>query len=1235
MHDATPSATPMPAQPVATVTSTEAPFPPADPLPVFVPPSVTDPVSNLDFLPFDDAFALELRAETIEQLVGGDALRRGVSERIEAGRSQANSDLVAGRDRVRVQGTLHEHTGHGLAEQAAHLHTTVDGTLDVHAASEDTVLLAGHMRDLWDGGTAIVAAMTDDTAAGGGIRVTTPLDLWVHGLMGVEERIGTCTADAVLMESSATHYEREYGPGVHAAGLAVYTGSLYHSSRTSFRPLMRVSSGVRNLIAGGDGGRGGGSPGAGGAPGASPPPATAQTGAARKSVTGTLAAGRRTVEVPATTLDAADALTDARRVSLEKLVDSVDARAAEEMGEAGIAMRAEDLPELTRCAGTAEQLGALRETLRVDAPGATSRATSGATSGATSRAAGGSRASELDGAVSMHPASGGGGPFEIDPSSAVHGENPRLVRPHPDVPWGQGQEMQPGLPGGADRPPPSAAPESDFHAAYRRLRELCSHYYHISTMYIRSDYHRVIDRSRKAILRQFTKFGGNTKELVHRPSGTTKADQAYDALHEMASQAERARDFGRAGEIREALGAIDKRAVEALQELTTKYGIPEAPFIQVVQKPPAAAEPTMAVTAIPPPTHTPIQSDWIAANRQLRGLTRQYSNAGQALALADARLANRGVANYVTHRLTIFGGYAKHRLPYTCDATRLERAYGAIQAMLRQAEESHDTVRADQIRQALEEIRRYTTRQIDKLTRKYGALDTLSTLSTLSTQATQATQAMLRPPATAGPPATVASTTVPPPSQFDIPGPAYSIVAPHNPDYTESAGGLVHATDVPGACAVSGLPGPSPSEATVAEAGDLGRWWLHRPATVSGATAAHPASTENIVTPALGETSSVWPQPVDPVRAPVSVPFDSGLHHAGKTVQPPPVTTTASSTAPVLDRGATFPTPSRVDDDIAVQRALLAGQLPPRFNASRLIDEARRFAEPGLAEELVAGRLPLLTIGVLIDGYRANDEGGGNAPYLEQLLSLKVNIERALHDAYPGRIDPQWLDQTPVLDLMRRRGEPAAPSAASATVPAVFDVAQRIERHLGTAWGASHPAPLPPPSVAGRIGAGAEAPPPAADPWRIRPPGMGGEPHPVAFDPRSAPPGPDSQVVYTRAIRTPVMSTGAPPRSQSAGTPGFSRAASGAVELPFSRREEIALRFGTEDALLHAELTVRLGGADALGWSATRRRDVLDDLGWIYTIAQLDSAAAAAGSDVDWRAIETLMRILDALPPSP
>ena len=1233
MIDTHPCATPMPAQPGATVTSSEALPPPPGPLPHAVAPAVTvtDPVSNLDFLPVDDAFALEMRSETIEQLVGGDALRRGVSERIEAGRSQTNADLVAGRDRVRVHGSLHEHTGHGLAEQVAHLHVTVDGTLGVHAGNEDTVLLAGHMRDLWDGGAAIVAAMTDDTAAGGGIRVTAPLDLWVHGLMGVEERIGTCTADAVLMESSATHYEREYGPGVHAAGLAVYTGSLYQSSRSTFRPLMRVSSGVRNLIAAGGGGGGDGDGGAGDAPGASPPPAPAETGAAAESASATLAAGRRVVEAPATALDTADALTDARRVPLEELVNPVDARAAEEMGEAGTVMRAEDLPELTRCADTAEQLGVLRETLRVDA--------TGVTSGATSRAAGGSRASELDSAVSMHPASGGGGPLEIDPSSAVHGENARIVRPHPDVAWGQGQEIQPGLPGGADRPPPSAAPESDFHTAYRRLRELASHYYHISRADNRRDYKLVITSIYKTILRKFHKFGGNTKELAQGPSATTRADHAYDALHEMARRAERNRDFGRAGEIREALRAIDKRAVEALQELTTKHGIPETPFIQAVQQPPAAVESTMAITDIPPPAHTPVQTDWLAAYRQLRDLNRHYSNAGHTLAHANARRAISRVARKVTRRLTKFGGDAKRRIPQTSEATRLEQAYGAIQGMLRQAEESHDAARADPIREALEDIRRHTTEQIDMLTRKYGAPDTQSTQAT---RTTQATQAMLRPPATAGPPVTVASTTVPPPSQFDIPGPAYPIVAPLNPAYTESGGGPVHATVVPGPGAVSGLPGPSLSEVTGAEAGGLWRGGLDRPATASGTTAAQPGSTGNIVTPALGGTSSFWLQPVDPVRAPVSVLFDSGPHHAGETVQPPPVTTTASSTAPVLDRGAAFPTPSRVDDDFAIQRALRAGRLPPGFNASRLIAEARTFtelgfAELGLAEDLAAGRLPLLTIDVLIDGYRANDEGGGNAPYIEHLLSLRENIERALHDAYPGRVDPRWLDQAPALELMRRRGEPAAPSAASATatVPAELDAVQWIERLLGTGGGASHPAPLPPPSAAGRIGAGTGAPPPAADPWRIRPPGMGGEPHPFAFDPRSAPPGPSSRVGYTRAIRTPGMSTGAPPRSQSAETPGFSRAASGDVELPFSRREEIARRFRTEDALLHAELTVRLGDADALGWSARRRRDVLNDINGLNAIVQSDSAAAAAGSDVDWRAIEALMRILDDPPPAP
>ena len=357
MDDATPSLTPMPEQPLATATNPAAPFPPADPLPVFVPTSVTDPVSNLDCPPVDDAFALELRAESIEQLAGGDALRRGESERIEAGRSKTNADLVAGRDRVRLHGSLHDHTGHTLAEEAAHLHTTVDGALDVHAASEDTVLLAGHMRELWDGGAAIVAAMTDDTVAGGGIRVTTPLDLWVHGLMGVEERIGTCTADAVLLELGATHYEREYGPGAHAAGLAVYAGSLYQSSRSTFRALMRVSSGVRNLIAGGGGGGAGGDGGAGDAPAASTPPASAAGDAGTQAASRTLCAA-----TGAEGTAQAGGMAGVRSENLTGIHpgDEVPALA---LG-ANVAGACGDLTEPRRGEDTAGQLEALRDAMR-------------------------------------------------------------------------------------------------------------------------------------------------------------------------------------------------------------------------------------------------------------------------------------------------------------------------------------------------------------------------------------------------------------------------------------------------------------------------------------------------------------------------------------------------------------------------------------------------------------------------------------------------------------------------------------------------------------------------------------------------------------------------------------------------------------------------------------------------------------------------------------------------------
>ena len=249
--------------------------------------------------------------------------------------------------------------------------------------------------------------------------------------------------------------------------------------------------------------------------------------------------------------------------------------------------------------------------------------------------------------------------------------------------------------------------------------------------------------------------------------------------------------------------------------------------------------------------------------------------------------------------------------------------------------------------------------------------------------------------------------------------------------------------------------------------------------------------------------------------------------------------------------------------------------------------------------------------------------------YIEYLLTLKESISRALREEYPERADPQWLDL--VRMWLGLGDEPVAPSAASATDWSMLE-ASGIIQLLGTGEGASHPAPLPPPSAAGRAGEGVGAPPPAADPWGIRPPGMGGEPHPVAFDPSSAPPDPGSQVVYTETMRTPVLSTGAPPEWQGAGTPGFDRAASGAVELPFSHHEANARRFGTEDGLPGTALTPRTGGTDTFGWSDTRPPDLFADPALLNAVVQ--SAAAGRGG-VDWHAIEVLERFLDIPPPSP
>ena len=233
----------------------------------------TEPEVSPGDLPFtpaegvEGAHALELRAESILLYAECGSERTGEIDRTEVGLSDNNRDVVAGRDRVEIDGLLDEHTGHGLVHVAGEVEMNVGGPLRMQAHLEDNIIMAGVMRDEWSGGTLITAAMSDDMAAGLGLRCTAPLDVWVHGLVGMEERPGTCAADGILNELAGTLYEREYGPSAHVAAVARFQGTVVTTMKTGFRPLMKTAIGVRNLIPGGGGGGGG----ANASPPAAPP----------------------------------------------------------------------------------------------------------------------------------------------------------------------------------------------------------------------------------------------------------------------------------------------------------------------------------------------------------------------------------------------------------------------------------------------------------------------------------------------------------------------------------------------------------------------------------------------------------------------------------------------------------------------------------------------------------------------------------------------------------------------------------------------------------------------------------------------------------------------------------------------------------------------------------------------------------------------------------------------------
>ena len=219
-----------------------------------------------------DGYMLETRVESMNILSLGNAVRRGELDTVQIGKAKGIVDIVSGTETATISGKIREHNGHGLNYVASRVESTIGGRMSITSRFEDSIMLGGAMTDTWVGATMIGAGMSDDLCAGAGVRVTAPVDLWLNMLTGMEERPGTVAADGVFVEACGTLFEREYGPSVYAVGTGTWTGTTYLTTKSGFRPLMRVAMGVRNLV-----------PGAGAASEEqappSPPPAAAAGGA--------------------------------------------------------------------------------------------------------------------------------------------------------------------------------------------------------------------------------------------------------------------------------------------------------------------------------------------------------------------------------------------------------------------------------------------------------------------------------------------------------------------------------------------------------------------------------------------------------------------------------------------------------------------------------------------------------------------------------------------------------------------------------------------------------------------------------------------------------------------------------------------------------------------------------------------------------------------------------------------
>ncbi len=301
--------------------------------------------------PFELRYASEARAEQLTLITLGQSVRRGDSDHIEVGLGLAESgpqSYVQGTDRLDVGGTYTEHTGGDGITQSTRMSTTVRGHLNLKGKG-DTGILGGTFVDTHIGPEVLAAGMSDDLVVGVGVRTTVAGDLWLCGLMGMEEKLGIAAVDGALVELYGMSFEREYGAGLHNAGAVNFSGPTFVTQAAGFRPLLKAMTGPRNLVPGAGAPAGGAS--------ASPPPAAPGAGSGSMLANPSIATGADTIVGVEDTEDGRQLL----RVIVDVHVDAAPARTSDTADNLGDAQRLAEMNEAAESGGSAEDAAKVRD----------------------------------------------------------------------------------------------------------------------------------------------------------------------------------------------------------------------------------------------------------------------------------------------------------------------------------------------------------------------------------------------------------------------------------------------------------------------------------------------------------------------------------------------------------------------------------------------------------------------------------------------------------------------------------------------------------------------------------------------------------------------------------------------------------------------------------------------------------------------------------------------------------